>query len=112
LLPLSASFGERGWGEVSFLPLLSATKHANPATAGASAGISTIHDELNSKNPGEKISNPVATVATTAPLTLRQRRNRDANKTIANPDVTNLGPSTDGATCSSTWRITNVCNNG
>jgi hypothetical protein len=36
--------------------------HANPATAGASAGISTMHDELNSKNPGEQISSPVASV--------------------------------------------------
>ena len=82
------------------------------ATAGANAGISNMHEELNSTKPGETISNAVAKAATNRPLTRRLRKKTVPSRTAANTEVTNRGPRIDGEMRLRICVIRNVCSGG
>src|ERR1051325_4867407 len=69
---------------------------AMAATAGARAGISTMQEELSSKNPGEAMSTSAANVATSKPFKRRAITKTVARSRAEKADVTNRGPSTLG----------------
>ena len=65
---------------------------AIPASAVASAGISSIQEELNSRNPGDAINSAVANVPVSSPLVRRMMMKTQMSNTAANAVVTNRWP--------------------
>src|SRR5947207_183348 len=78
------------------------------ATASARAGISNMHEALNSMKPGEAMSSAVDNAATTSPLTRRLMKKTEESRIAANTEVTNRGPRMEGDKRLSTWVIKNV----
>ena len=88
------------------------SKRVNVATAGARAGISSMHEELNSTNPGDAISSPAVRVATRRPLTRRLMEKIEASRIAVNTEVTNRGPTIERDRCLSTCVTRKVCSGG
>src|SRR6185503_10186529 len=91
--------------------LLVSSRHI-AATAGARAGISNMHDELNLTKPGEPMSKADVKAATNSPLMRRQTKKIAVSRTAVNTDVTNRGPRIEGDTCFRICVMSNVCNGG
>src|SRR5207244_1425762 len=79
-------------GQVAAGACLAHNNRQIAATAGASAGISTMQDELSSRNAGEAISNPAARPPAHTPPVRTPIMNRAEIKTNAAATVSNRGP--------------------
>ena len=88
------------------------SRTAIAATAGARAGISTMQEELSSRNPGDAISRSVANVATSKPFNRHAITKTALRSKTEKADVTNRGPRTLGEMFLKTLVIMDVCNNG
>src|SRR6185369_8773027 len=69
------------------------------ATAGANAGISSMHEELSSMHPGDAITIAVVKPATHRPLTRRLMMKMDVSKSAANREDIRRGPRIEGDKC-------------
>jgi len=84
----------------------------SPASAGASAGISNMHDELNSRKPGDAIASAVVNAPVSSPEQRQMITKTQASKPTANAVVTNRGPRMEGVKCLSTCVTKNVWSGG